>query len=76
MQAGIANFTACLNEEFLCKAVTERAAKSKISMEAGSILFDGFNDIDDKMFESSVTHADTPKGITAENLSKVWRVSN
>ena len=71
MQAGIDDLTACFNEELLCKAVTERAAKSKISMEAGSILFDGFNDIDDKIFESSVTHADTPKGITVEQLRKV-----
>ena len=56
--------------------MTEKAAKLKMSMEAGSILFDGFNDIDDKMFESSVTHADTPKGITVEQLRKVWRVLN
>ena len=76
MQAGIANFTACLNEELLCKVVTERAAKSKIAMESGIIFFGGFNDIGDKMFESSTIHAGKPKGITAENLSKVWRVLN
>ena len=52
--------------------MTERAAKLKISMDAGSIFFDGFNDIYDKMFESSATHADTPTGITAEKLRKVW----
>ena len=45
-------------------------------MEGGNILFDCFNNIDDEMFESSATHADTPKGINAEQLSKVWRVSN
>ena len=45
-------------------------------MWAGNIFFDVFNDIDDKMFESSATHAETPKGITAEQLIKVWRVSN
>ena len=76
MQSGIANLTACFNEELLCKSVTDRSEKSKISMDAGSIFFDGSNDIDDKMFESSATHADTPKGITAEQLSKVWLVSN
>ena len=76
MQAGIINLTACFNEELLCKALNEQSEKLKISIEAGNIFFDGFNDIDDKFFESSVTHADTPKGITAENLSKVWRVSN
>ena len=74
MQAGIANFTACLNEEFLCKAVAERAANSKISMKAGSIFFNVFNEIDDIFFESSATHADTPKGITAEQLIKVWQI--
>ena len=45
-------------------------------MEAGSIFFDSFNDIDEDIFESSTTHADTPMGITAEQLIKVWRVSN
>ena len=45
-------------------------------MEAGGIFFDGFNENDDKMFESSASHADKPKGITTEQLSKVWRVSN
>ena len=45
-------------------------------MEYGNIFFDGFNDIDDEIFESSATHANTPKGITAEQLRKMWRVSN
>ena len=76
MQAGIANLTALFNEWLLWKYVNEREAKLKIAVEAGNILFDGFNDIDDKMFESSATHAETPKGITAEQLIKVWRVSN
>ena len=66
MQDGIANLTACFNEELICKAVTEMAENSKIAMESGSIFFGGFNDIDDKMFEYSSTHADTTKGITAE----------
>ena len=56
--------------------MTERAKKSKIAMEYGNIFFDGFNDIDDEIFESSATHANTPKGITAEQLRKIWRVSN
>ena len=76
MQYGISDLTACFNKEFLCKAVTDQAAKSKISTEAGIILCDGFNENDDKMFESSASHADKPKGITTEQLSKVWRVSN
>ena len=76
MQAGIVNLTAWFNDEIICKAVTEWAEKSKISMEADSIFFDGFNDIDDKMFEYSATHADTLKGITAEKLGKLWRVLN
>ena len=42
MQAGIADLTACFNEEFLCKYVTEQAEKSNISMEADSIFFDCF----------------------------------
>ena len=76
MQSGIADLTSCFNEDLICKAVTERAEKSKISMEAGGIFFDGFNGIDEKMFEYSANHDDTPKGITVEQLRKVWRVSN
>ena len=76
MQAGIADLTECFNEELLCKAVTDQVEKSKIAMEAGNILFDGFNNIDDKMSESFAMHADTPNGINLEQLSKVWRVSN
>ena len=52
--------------------MTEKAAKLKMSMEAGSILFDGLNEIDDEFVESSATHADTSKGLTAEKWSKVW----
>ena len=45
-------------------------------MEDGHIFFDGLNEIDDEMFESSAMHVDTTKGITAEQLSKLGRVSN
>ena len=76
LQARIANLTACFNEELLFKVVTDQTAKSKISMEDGSILFNGFNDIDDEIFESSATHAERPKKISMEQLSRVWRVLN
>ena len=45
-------------------------------MWAGNIFFGVFNDIDDEMFEYYATHADTSKGITAEQLRKVWWLSN
>ena len=45
-------------------------------MEAGNIFFGGFNDIDDEIFKSFATHADTPKWITVEQFIKLWRVSN
>ena len=37
---------------------------------------DGFknNEYND-IFELAAAHAETPKGVTAENLSKVWRIS-
>ena len=35
-------------------------------MEAGGIFFDGFNENDDEIFESSATHAETPNVIAAE----------
>ena len=74
MQTGVADLMACLNEEFLCESVDKRAETSNIDMESGSILFNVFNEIDDQTFESSATHSDTPKGITADQLSKVWQV--
>ena len=74
MQAGIADLTACFDEELLRRAVTERAAKSKVAMEAGSIKLDDVSE-DESIFQSSAAHAETPMGVTAEQLSKVWRIS-
>ena len=76
MQAGVADLSACFNEELFSKAVTDRAVRGKLAMEAGSVCLDNIdNDSDDIMFESSAAHADTPKGITASQLSKVWCIS-
>jgi hypothetical protein len=74
MQAGIADLTACFDEELLRRAVTDRAAKSKVEMEAGNVKL-GDTSEDETIFHSSVAHAETPMGITAEQLSKVWRIS-
>ena len=76
MQAGIADLSACFNEELLCKAVNDRTVKGKLAMEAGSIFIDDFlSDDEDFVFESSAAHAETPKGVTAAQLSKVWCIS-
>ncbi len=49
--------------------------KGKISMEVGSTsVSDTTKDVD--LFETFATHAETPKGVTAEHLSKVWRISH
>ena len=75
-QAAVVDLTECLDEEFFRRAVTERTAKSKIGMESGNITLEGFNnDEDDSIFELSAAHADTPKGVTAEHLKKVWIIS-
>ena len=37
MQAGVADLSACFNEELLNELVSKRASKSKFAMEAGSI---------------------------------------
>ena len=77
MQAAVADLTGCLDEELIRRAVTEHAAKSKISMESGNITLEGFdNDEDDSIFELSAAHAGTPKGVTDEHLRKVWMVSD
>ena len=77
MQAAVADLTGCFDEELLRRAVTERTAKSKIAMESGNITLEGFKDNeDDSIFELAAAHAETPKGVTAEHLSKVWRISD
>ena len=75
MQAGIADLSACFNEELLCKAVNDRTVKGKLAVEAGSIFIDDFLNDEDFVFESSAAHAETPKGVTAAQLSKVWCIS-
>ena len=56
--------------------MTDQGEKSKIAMESGNISLDGFkNNEDDAIFELAAAHAEKPKGVTAENLSKVWRIS-
>ena len=75
MQSAIADLTACFDQDLLCRMANERTAKSKVAMEAGSISLCG-DDFVDELFEASAAHVDTPKGVTAEQLSKVWRISH
>ena len=76
MKAVVAYLTGCFDEELLRRAVTERGAKYKITMESGNIFLDGFkNNEDDAIFELAAAHSETPKGVTAEHLSKVWIIS-
>merc|ERR1711983_656420 len=44
-------------------------------MEAGSTSIGDITEEVD-LFEAFATHAETPKGVTAEHLSKVWRISH
>ena len=75
MQAAVTDLTGCLYEELLRRAVNERTAKSNIAMESRNITLEGLNnDEDDSIFELSAAHADIPKGVAAEHLSKVWRI--
>ena len=76
MQAAVADLTGCFDDELLQRAVTKRAAKSEIAMESENISLDVFNNNeDDAIFEFAAAHAETPKGVTAEHLSKVWIIS-
>ena len=63
------------DEELLRRAVTERGARSKVAMESGNIFLDRFKDEDDPIFITSAAHAEPQRGVTAELLSKVWRIS-
>ena len=69
MQAGIADITACFDEELLRRAVTEREEKSKVAMEAGDIFLDGFEDKHDPIFTTSAAHAEPQWRVTAKLLS-------
>ena len=44
--AGIADLTACFDEELLCRTVTERAEKSKVAIEAGRIKLNDMSEGD------------------------------
>ena len=45
-------------------------------MESRNISLYGFNNNeDDAIFELAAAHAETPKGVTADHLSRVWRIS-
>ena len=44
-------------------------------MEAGSTSLCE-DDVANELFETAAAHVDTPKGVTAEHLSKVWRISH
>ena len=77
MQAAVTDLIGCLDEELLRRSVTEHTEKSNISMESGNITLEDFNnDEDDSIFELAAAHVDTPEGVTAEHLSKVWRISD
>ena len=44
-------------------------------MEAGSLNIEEMTDEND-IFKLFAAHAETPKGVTADHLSKVWRISH
>ena len=73
MQAGIADLTACFDQELLRRAATDRGAKSKVTMECGDVFLVGLEDRQDQIFEISAAHAEPQRGVTAKSLSKVWR---
>jgi len=75
MQAAVSELSACYDESLLAQALNERCMRGKIAMEAGSAnVIELDEDVD--LFEAFATHAETPKGVTAEHLSKVWRISH
>ena len=76
MQAAVAYLIGWFDEELIRRAVTEQGAKSKISMEYGKISLDGFkNNEDDAIFKLAAANSETPKVVTDEHLSKIWRIS-
>ena len=41
----------------------------------GSIFLDGFDKVDGNIFVLSAAHVDTPEGVTAAHLSRVWCIN-
>eukprot|EP00956_Cyclotella_meneghiniana_P034439 scaffold104886_cov86-Cyclotella_meneghiniana.AAC.1 len=78
--ADVVDITSMLDEEFLNKMLSERHAYASIAGAAGcnpiSIPSD---EPSDELFlnlaDASAAHAEIPKGVTKEMLSKVWRIS-
>ena len=74
-RGGITDLTACFNKDLIQQAITDRGAKSKVSMECGDVFLDEFEDKQDQIFKASATHAEPHRGVADELLSKVWRIS-
>ena len=74
-RASVAEIEGILDPSILDHALSESLANSNISMCAGStvILLNGDNLFIEQP-KSLATHAENPRGVTKEMLSKVWRI--
>jgi len=80
LRAQVCDLTACFNDRHLQQIMEEKLAESKFSMAIGSTTYHADNDEDCELFmpsgssEISATHAERPKGVSKEQLSKIWRI--
>lgn len=70
----MADISACVDEVLLQRALNDRASRSKRAMEGGEAIL-SIDDEDDGIFELFATHSESARGVTAEHLSKVWKIS-
>ena len=72
--SALAGLSHCWDDDLFCREVNERVGKSKVAMEAGCLDIEDMTD-DPSVLEIFSTTADKPRGVTSQQLSKVWRIS-
>ncbi len=73
LQSDVADLSACFDDGLFCRTVNEQVVKNKVMMEASSSTIANVME-DDNIFELFAVHVETPKGVMAQHLSKVWRI--
>ena len=74
IRAAVAALSPCHNKGLLGRSVMEQTEHSKIALESGCSNIEDIAE-DNSIFESFAARGNTPRGATAQHLSKVWRIS-
>lgn len=79
IRAQVADLTAFLDPTWLNEALNQNLYRSRAAMAAGCAGMPGPREVEDDglwiPFKSAATHAEIPKGVSKEDLARVWRIS-